>query len=154
MARRDDDAPCRSLGIVPLADPPREDSRATIEAARDLGVTVKMVTGDQVVIGREIAHEVGLGENILAADTLDEDQPEHQLVEVVEGADGFAEVFPEHKFRIVKLLQARGHLVGMTGDGVNDAPALSKPTLASRCKAPPTWPEPRWTSFCSPPGCR
>ena len=126
VARRDDDAPWRLLGIVPLADPPREDSRATIEAARDLGVTVKMVTGDQVVIGREIAHEVGLGENILAADTLDEDQPEHQLVEVVEGADGFAQVFPEHKFRIVKLLQARGHLVGMTGDGVNDAPALKQ----------------------------
>ena len=126
VARRDGLAPWGLVGILPLADPPREDSRATIDAARDLGVTVKMVTGDQVAIGREIAHEVGLGDNIWAADILDEDQSDHEIVDIVERADGFAQVFPEHKFRIVKLLQARHHIVGMTGDGVNDAPALKQ----------------------------
>ncbi|MGE5291008.1 MAG: plasma-membrane proton-efflux P-type ATPase, partial [Micromonosporaceae bacterium] len=119
----------RLLGVVPLADPPRADSAATITAAHDLGVTVKMVTGDQVAIGREIARQVGLGQQILDAATLaaaPESREEADLAEHVEAADGFAQVFPEHKYRIVRLLQARGHIVGMTGDGVNDAPALKQ----------------------------
>ena len=119
----------RLLGVLPLADPPREDSAATITAARDLGVTVKMVTGDQVPIGREIARQVGLGGQILDASMLATPpggEDEAELATQVEAADGFAQVFPEHKYKIVQLLQARGHIVGMTGDGVNDAPALKQ----------------------------
>lgn len=112
------------MGVLGLADPPREDSAQTIAAAQQLGVEVKMVTGDQVAIGREIAHRVGLGERILDAQTLD--TADGDLGAQVEAADGFAQVFPEHKYRIVRLLQARGHIVGMTGDGVNDAPALKQ----------------------------
>jgi H+-transporting ATPase len=127
VARADDGGPWRLLGVVPLADPPRDDSAATIEAAYDLGVSVKMVTGDQRPIAREIASEVGLGTDIEVADVLDTpDDDESALARQVERADGYAQVFPEHKYRIVKLLQDRGHLVGMTGDGVNDAPALKQ----------------------------
>ncbi len=114
----------RLLGVLALADPPRGDSAETIRAAEELGVDVKMITGDQVAIGREIAHRVGLGENILDAATLD--STDEEVSARVAEADGFAQVFPEHKYRIVKLLQAQGHIVGMTGDGVNDAPALKQ----------------------------
>ena len=128
----------RLLGVLPLADPPRHDSAATITAARDLGVTVKMVTGDQVAIGQEIARQVGIGTRILDAAGLGSGEAEvaavgspdgeadEELAARVEAADGFAQVFPEHKYQIVRLLQARGHIVGMTGDGVNDAPALKQ----------------------------
>lgn len=127
VARADQEGPWRLLGILPLADPPRNDSVDTIAAARRLGVRVKMVTGDQRPIAREIAREVGLGTDIAAADKLSQDDTdEAALAEDVEHMDGFAEVFPEHKYRIVRLLQGRGHLVGMTGDGVNDAPALKQ----------------------------
>ncbi|TVT28365.1 plasma-membrane proton-efflux P-type ATPase [Amycolatopsis rhizosphaerae] len=115
------------LGVLALADPPREDSAATIAAAREQGIEVKMVTGDQVAIGREIARQVGLGEGILdAADLGTEGTTDVEAASLVDGADGFAQVFPEHKYRIVRLLQGRGHIVGMTGDGVNDAPALKQ----------------------------
>ena len=113
------------LGVLPFSDPPRVDSHTTVDAARELGITVKMVTGDQEAIAREIAQEVGLGQDIMLADQLTE-TADDALAERVEGASGFAQVFPEHKYRIVKLLQARGHIVGMTGDGVNDAPALKQ----------------------------
>ncbi|MCC2275250.1 plasma-membrane proton-efflux P-type ATPase [Streptomyces sp. ET3-23] len=118
----------RLLGVLPLADPPRDDSAATVAAARELGLEVKMVTGDQVAIGREIARRIGLGERILPADALGDPDTEAEAAVVarVESADGFAQVFPVHKYRIVKLLQARGRIVGMTGDGVNDAPALKQ----------------------------
>ncbi len=112
-------------GILSLFDPPREDSAETIARAQEYGVRVKMVTGDNVAIGRQIAAKLGLGTHILAA----EDLPERDVLasaEAIEQADGFAEVFPEHKFAIVKALQARGDIVGMTGDGVNDAPALKQ----------------------------
>ncbi len=129
VARRDSDGSggddWRLMGVLALADPPREDSAATISAAQDLGIEVKMVTGDQVAIGREIARRVGLGERILDAATLDT-TADDELITCVEAADGFAQVFPEHKYRIVRLLQSRGHIVGMTGDGVNDAPALKQ----------------------------
>ena len=115
-------------GIVPLYDPPREDSKTTIAAARELGVEVKMITGDQKVIGKEIARELGIGTDIQNVDFLDDQNGKNpeQLAEMVEQANGFAQVFPEHKYRIVEMLQKRGHIVGMTGDGVNDAPALKK----------------------------
>lgn len=132
VARTDGPGNWRLLGVLPLADPPREDSADTVAAARQLGVDVKMVTGDQIAIGREIARRIGLGPNILDATVLDTAPAGGAadtgagLAERVVAADGFAQVFPEHKYRIVKLLQARGHIVGMTGDGVNDAPALEQ----------------------------
>ncbi len=126
VAKTDGDGCWRMMGVLALADPPREDSAATITAAKELGIDVKMVTGDQVAIGREIARQVGLGEHILDAGMLDEAADGDDLGARVETTDGFAQVFPEHKYRIVRLLQARGHIVGMTGDGVNDAPALKQ----------------------------
>jgi H+-transporting ATPase len=126
VARTDEDDRWQLLGVLPLADPPRPDSAPTIDAARRMGVTVKMVTGDQLAIAGEIAREVGLGTDILAADAVAEAASDQRAADLVDRADGFAQVFPEHKFRIVQLLQGRGHLVGMTGDGVNDAPALKQ----------------------------
>lgn len=116
------------LGIIPLYDPPREDSKETIRQAREMGVSVKMVTGDQVAIGKEVAKEVGLGLNILNAESFSEANPVETsaLSDTIEKADGFGQVFPEHKYHIVSSLQKRNHIVGMTGDGVNDAPALKK----------------------------
>ena len=128
VARADDDGPWRFLGVLPLFDPPREDSKATIETARRMGVDVKMVTGDQLAIGREIAGQLGLGTRLLDAGLFG-DTKHHEgsrLEESIEQADGFAQVFPEHKFHIVEVLQRHRHIVGMTGDGVNDAPALKK----------------------------
>ncbi|MEG3616535.1 plasma-membrane proton-efflux P-type ATPase [Isoptericola haloaureus] len=127
VARTDAAGHWHLLGVLPLADPPRDDSRATIAAARDLGIEVKMVTGDQVAIGAEIARQVGLGDRILPASELGDDDtaPDVRARRVAE-ADGFAQVFPEHKYRIVELLQHEGRIVAMTGDGVNDAPALKQ----------------------------
>ena len=116
------------MGILPLYDPPRSDSKATIETAKEMGVNVKMITGDQLAIGRETAKQLGLGTNILDAGGFDDTRHHEtaQLEDSIEQADGFAQVFPEHKFQIVDVLQRHGHIVGMTGDGVNDAPALKK----------------------------
>jgi H+-transporting ATPase len=126
VARREDDGEgWRVLGLLPLHDPPREDSRETISEAASLGLAVKMVTGDRAEIGREVAREVGLGDRILGADALQEAEGA-ALATQVEAADGFAEVVPEHKYRIVQALQGVGHIVAMTGDGVNDAPALRR----------------------------
>ena len=125
VARTDPSGHWQLVGMVPLADPPREDSRDTVGMAGDLGVTVKMVTGDQTAIARQIAQEVGLGDHVLDATAFSE-EADDRLESVVEEADGFSQVFPEHKFRIVRVLQERGHVVGMTGDGVNDAPALKQ----------------------------
>jgi H+-transporting ATPase len=93
-----------------------------------MGVNVKMVTGDQLAIARETATQLGLGRNILDASGFGDTRHHEtaQLAESIESADGFAQVFPEHKFHIVDVLQRRHHIVGMTGDGVNDAPALKK----------------------------
>jgi H+-transporting ATPase len=128
VARTDEKNQWQYLGILPLFDIPREDSKATIDAAMQMGVDVKMVTGDQVAIGKEIARQVGLGINILDAQMFGDTKHHEagQLVESIEQADGFAQVFPEHKYHIVEVLQRLGHIVGMTGDGVNDAPALKK----------------------------
>lgn len=128
VARADGPGPWQFLGVVPLFDPPRDDAKATIAAAREMGVKVKMVTGDQLAIARETSLKLGLGTHILDASGFgDANHPETaQLSESIENADGFAQVFPEHKYHIVEVLQQRGHIVGMTGDGVNDAPALKK----------------------------
>ncbi|MBU2548892.1 MAG: plasma-membrane proton-efflux P-type ATPase [Proteobacteria bacterium] len=128
VARRDESGAWNLLGIIPLFDPPREDSRPTLDTAREMGIHVKMVTGDQTAIAKNISRQIGLGENILEAGELTDDDPggEKHQTDLIEQVDGFAQVFPEHKFRIVELLQKRGHIVAMTGDGVNDAPALKK----------------------------
>ena len=125
VARQDGGA-WRFLGLLPLFDPPREDAAATIARARAMGVSIKMVTGDHAAIAREIAGTLALGKNILPADQAFAKSGEPLHPEAVEAADGFAQVFPEHKYAIVKALQARNHIVGMTGDGVNDAPALKQ----------------------------
>ncbi|WP_067779433.1 plasma-membrane proton-efflux P-type ATPase [Actinomyces vulturis] len=118
------------MGILPLSDPPREDSAATIAAAKKYGLRVKMVTGDDTAIAAEISGQLGMGTHIqAAADMFEGVDPDHispQLAESIDNADGFARVFPEHKYGIVKALQSRGHIVAMTGDGVNDAPALKQ----------------------------
>jgi len=130
VARKDSGAASWTfLGILSLFDPPREDSAETIAHTRAYGVSMKMVTGDNLAIAKQIAAKLGLGSNILRADALpiDGDGRDHtDSIEAVEKADGFAEVFPEHKFAIVKILQKRDHITGMTGDGVNDAPALKQ----------------------------
>ncbi len=128
VARADEKGKWRFLGILPLSDPPRESAKATIASARQMGVSIKMVTGDSLAIAREMSKELGLGSNILDAGGLGDSQKQETSEEtkLIEKADGFAQVFPEHKFHIVDILQQRGHIVGMTGDGVNDAPALKK----------------------------
>jgi H+-transporting ATPase len=128
VARADQEGKWQFVGVLPLFDPPREQAKATIASARQMGVNVKMVTGDQIAIARETSRELGLGTNILDASGLGDTKHHEtaQSAEAIEKADGFAQVFPEHKFHIVDVLQQRGHIVGMTGDGVNDAPALKK----------------------------
>ncbi|AFA49493.1 plasma-membrane proton-efflux P-type ATPase [Acetobacterium woodii DSM 1030] len=128
VARTDEENKWQFLGVLPLFDPPREDAKATIATAYQMGVKVKMVTGDQVAIARETAKKLGLGTNILDAGNLGDSKTKETaaIAESIEEADGFAQVFPEHKFHIVDVLQKRDHIVGMTGDGVNDAPALKK----------------------------
>ena len=128
VARADQADNWKFVGVLPLFDPPREQAKATIASARQMGVNVKMVTGDQVAIAQETARRLGMGTNILDASGFG-DAKRHetaQAADSIEKADGFAQVFPEHKFHIVEVLQQRGHIVGMTGDGVNDAPALKK----------------------------
>ncbi|MGZ7044185.1 MAG: plasma-membrane proton-efflux P-type ATPase, partial [Methanobacterium sp.] len=113
------------VGLITFYDAPRKTSKDTISRAKSLGIDVKMVTGDHIAIARQTANEIGLGTNIqLPSSFLG--KPDREAEKVVEEADGFAEVFPEHKYQLVELLQKRGKIVGMTGDGVNDAPALKK----------------------------
>ncbi len=128
VARADGKGKWQFLGVLPLFDPPRDDAKATIATAGQMGVTVKMVTGDALAIAQETAKKLGMGTHILDASGFG-DTKHHEtarLAASIEHADGFAQVFPEHKFHIVDVLQQRGHIVGMTGDGVNDAPALKK----------------------------
>uniref|UniRef100_A0A0D3FBM0 Plasma membrane ATPase n=1 Tax=Oryza barthii TaxID=65489 RepID=A0A0D3FBM0_9ORYZ len=122
--------PWQFVGLLPLFDPPRHDSADTIRRALHLGVNVKMITGDQLAIGKETARRLGMGTNMYPSTTLLGDKSSEMsglpIDELIEKADGFAGVFPEHKYEIVKRLQDRKHICGMTGDGVNDAPALKK----------------------------
>ncbi|MDY6795157.1 MAG: plasma-membrane proton-efflux P-type ATPase [Actinomycetota bacterium] len=125
VARTGDDGGWSYVGVIALYNPPRDDSSKTIDTAKDMGVEVKMVTGDHVAVAKEIAGEVHLGTDIQPAGAF-LDKPDLEAAKIVEEADGFAQVFPEHKYRIVELLQDKDHIVGMTGDGANDAPALKK----------------------------
>lgn len=121
VARGPETGPLELLGLVSLYDPPRADARQLIATLRDFGVSVKMVTGDAIEVAREVAREVGLNEirrpGELRATNVD-------VAGAVLAADGFAEVYPEDKHLIVERMQAAGHVTGMTGDGVNDTPAL------------------------------
>lgn len=117
------------LAILPMFDPPRDDSKATVDKVKSKGVQVKMITGDDTAIAIETARQLGLGTHIIGAADAFPMEPNHvppEIGDAIERADGFARVFPEHKYAIVKSLQSRGHLVAMTGDGVNDAPALKQ----------------------------
>ncbi len=128
VARADGDGPWKFLGVLPLFDPPRDDAKATVATARQMGVKIKMVTGDALAIAKETAKILHMGTDILDAASLGDSKKEEtaKVSASIENADGFAQVFPEHKFHIIDVLQKRGHIVGMTGDGVNDAPALKK----------------------------
>ena len=128
VARADQDDKWQFVGVLPMSDPPREQAKATIASAVQMGVKVKMVTGDQLAIAKEMSRELGMGTNILDATVLRDakDQQSTQSAAAIEKADGFAQVFPEDKYNIVDVLQKHGHIVGMTGDGVNDAPALKQ----------------------------
>ncbi|KAK2399136.1 plasma membrane ATPase [Trifolium repens] len=122
-------APWQFVGLLPLFDPPRHDSAETIRRALNLGVNVKMITGDQLAIGKETGRRLGMGTNMYPSSALlgeGSSTSDVPIDELIEKADGFAGVFPEHKFEIVKKLQERKHICGMTGDGVNDAPALKR----------------------------
>jgi H+-transporting ATPase len=118
VARADGDGAWQLLGVLALSDPPRDDAKDTVSTAADMGVKIKMVTGDALAIAKETAKTLGMGTNILDGATLGDSKAKESadVTKSVEDADGFAQVFPEHKF----------HIVGMTGDGVNDAPALKK----------------------------
>ncbi len=130
IAKGDGKGNWQFLGIIPLFDPPRDDTQETINHVHAMGIDVKMVTGDHEAIAREVSETLGLGSNILPISHFDtkqnKDIDKAKLGDMIESADGFSEVFPEHKFEIVKVLQDRHHVVGMTGDGVNDAPALKQ----------------------------
>ncbi len=129
VAQTDEAGQWQFLGILPLYDPPRDDAKATIKELIENGVDIKMVTGDNIAIAKQTAKELGLGQNILLADQIIGSKTEnvtHNVAHTAELADGFAQVFPEHKYWLVKDLQANNHIVGMTGDGVNDAPALKQ----------------------------
>ncbi|ORZ25401.1 hypothetical protein BCR42DRAFT_7216 [Absidia repens] len=120
----------RLIGLLPIYDPPRSDTKETIDRSIALGVQVKMITGDQLAIGKETGRRLGMGDNMFLSKTLKEGPPPGSgyadIDQMVLQCDGFAGVYPEHKYEIVERLQALGHMTAMTGDGVNDAPALSK----------------------------
>ncbi|KAJ5754043.1 uncharacterized protein N7511_008196 [Penicillium nucicola] len=130
VARKRSDKNWEILGIMPCSDPPRHDTAKTISEAQSLGLSIKMLTGDAVGIARETARKLGLGTNIYNAERLGitgaGEMPGSEVNDFVEAADGFAEVFPQHKYSVVEILQRRGYLVAMTGDGVNDAASLKK----------------------------
>lgn len=121
----DDQLKWKYAGLIPLFDPPREDSAETIKTAEKMGIDIKMITGDHTAIAKQIAKQVNLKDNIKDTSAF-LDKRDKEAGDIVENSDGFAQVFPEHKYRIVELLQERKHIVGMTGDGVNDSPALKK----------------------------
>lgn len=128
VAKKEGEGSWQLVGVLPLFDPPREDAKETIATAFEMGVKVKMVTGDALAIAKETARKLGMGVDIMDAAGLGDSKKieSKHVVESITAADGFAQVFPEHKYHIVDVLQKEGNIVGMTGDGVNDAPALKK----------------------------
>ncbi len=128
VARQQGNNEWEFCGMIAFYDPPRKDSKATLMEAKKYGVSVKMLTGDNVAIAKETASQLGLGTNILAANELSELKGEGKI-KAINNMDGVAEVFPESKYDIVSSLQQENHIVGMTGDGVNDAPSLKQANI-------------------------
>jgi H+-transporting ATPase len=126
VARSDNGKTWTFQGLIPLFDPPRKDAASMLKSAQEMGVKIKMMTGDHVSIAKQIAAKLNLGQNILVASALFGKGKNKASLNLIEKADGVAEVFPEHKYAIIKSLQGKGHIVGMTGDGVNDAPPLKQ----------------------------
>ncbi|TLD30652.1 hypothetical protein PspLS_02351 [Pyricularia sp. CBS 133598] len=127
VAVQEADGPWQMLGMLSLFDPPREDTAQTIAEAQALGLSVKMLTGDAIAIAKETCRMLAMGTKVYNSDKLlHSDMAGSAIHDLCERADGFAEVFPEHKYQVVEMLQQRGHLTAMTGDGVNDAPSLKK----------------------------
>jgi len=126
VAKADDQKQPKLVGLVALYDMPRPDSKQLIQELNELGISVKMLTGDALPIAKEIAKDVGLRENVIKASDLKGLISENAIeaLQTAEKSSGFAEIYPEDKYTIVKSLQVKKHVVGMTGDGVNDAPAL------------------------------
>jgi H+-transporting ATPase len=123
------------VGIVALVDPPLSDSAKMIREIKELGVTVKMLTGDALPIAKEIATQVGVGDDIVAASLLRQQATGSDSYAIIIAHNGFAEVLPEDKFTIVKTLQQHHEITGMTGDGVNDAPALKQAEVGIAVKS-------------------
>ncbi|KAH7909296.1 hypothetical protein BJ138DRAFT_1127797 [Hygrophoropsis aurantiaca] len=127
IACKEQDKDWQLLGLMAMSDPPRPDTAATIAEAINLGIHIKMLTGDAVAIAKETCKQLSLGTNVFDSQRLmGGGMKGTEVFDFVEAADGFAEVFPEHKYQVVDMLQQRGHLTAMTGDGVNDAPSLKK----------------------------
>ncbi len=128
VAKDERDQPFDLVGIVALHDQPRPESRQLIQDLHELGVSVKMLTGDALPIAREVAQEVGLNGNVISMTEVKSQSVQEKPLQTdeIEASTGFAEVYPEDKYLVVRSLQQKGHLVGMTGDGVNDAPALKQ----------------------------
>jgi H+-transporting ATPase len=127
VASKRGDEPWKVIGMLPMFDPPREDTAHTILEAQNLGLSVKMLTGDAIAIAKETCKLLALGTKVYNSQRLIAGGVSGSTqYDLVEKADGFAEVFPEHKYQVVEMLQQRGHLTAMTGDGVNDAPSLKK----------------------------
>jgi len=128
VARTDKEGKWQYMGLLALFDPPREDSASMIQEAINRGVQTKMITGDNIAIAIETAKSLGMSSVICTAKSLfnKKEQSDVELANQIEKSEGLAEVFPEHKFTIVETLQNKNHIVAMTGDGVNDAPALKQ----------------------------
>jgi len=130
VAKTDKNGIWHYLGLIPLFDPPRDDTKETLDHIQEIGVEVKMITGDHEAIAKELSGKLDLGTNIVSISELEKKEETKNLKEeMFEKANGFSEVYPQHKFDIVKSLQHKGHSVGMTGDGVNDAPALKQANI-------------------------
>jgi H+-transporting ATPase len=121
----EEDAGMTLVAVLPLRDPPREDTRETVDAARELGITVKMITGDNAAAAKQIGEETGVEGDLVTADQI-ASWNDDEFAAKAEHYGIFSQVMPESKYRIVEALQREGHVVGMTGDGVNDSPALKK----------------------------
>jgi H+-transporting ATPase len=127
IAKGEDRSNLQIVGLAGIADRLRPDSRESLNKIKELGISVKMLTGDALPIAKNIAHQVGLGDNIITMAMVQEAESKTNSRDLVlENSNGIAQIYPEDKFSIVKDLQRLGHVVGMTGDGVNDAPALGQ----------------------------
>ena len=120
VSKTEKDKKGHAIGLIAFYDPPRQDASDIVKRLQDLGLRILMLTGDSEETAKTIAEEVGIGQKVCPVDLIRK-EPQKALL-----CDVFANVFPEDKFNLVKELQKGGQIVGMTGDGVNDAPALKQ----------------------------